>query len=143
MEGGCSNDYAYVADPINQFDLDGRTCAKGFHAAARIAGYGDFGRAGAHIILGEYGQAVKDVAGEYTTYGPPILKRIPGLKRIGRVAGKFFNPFVGSGATLADLFCEVTVNVQIKTKRDLGGTATAGTTVQGAQNGFYNPGVPE
>jgi hypothetical protein len=29
IENGTSNDYTYVDDPINQYDLDGRRCSKG------------------------------------------------------------------------------------------------------------------
>ncbi|MCU1460945.1 MAG: hypothetical protein JWO37_1020 [Acidimicrobiales bacterium] len=45
VEGGCSNDYVYVDDPINHQDLDGQKCPKWLHKAAQLAGFGFVARA--------------------------------------------------------------------------------------------------
>jgi hypothetical protein len=45
IEGGCSNDYSYVKDPINQFDLSGTKCPDWFHNAAKFIGWGGYLRA--------------------------------------------------------------------------------------------------
>ena len=115
VEGGCANDYVYVfGDPINTSDLDGQRCAPALHTASRTVGYGDFVRSSRALINDRPREAAGLALGTYTTYGPPIAKRVrgkslfsKGIRAIGRGAAKVFSGPVGLVATGIDAVCSI------------------------------------
>ncbi len=110
VEGGCSNDYVYVNDPVNQFDLDGKKCPKGVQWSLSFFGYGDFFRPG--LAVPEFRKQVKQegflAAARLATRSGAHSKRwlkvsAKGVKLLGKLAG----PGVGVPATIFDGICNM------------------------------------
>lgn len=64
VEGGCANDYTYVNDPINQYDLDGQKCPGWLHNSSKFLGGGDYVRAARLWNNGRYRDAGWKVLGD-------------------------------------------------------------------------------
>ncbi len=76
IEGGCSNDYAYVSDPINASDISGDKCPKAIQAVASFIGIGDWGRIAYWAFKGRWDKVRSVVAG---------AARDHAIKRAGKV----------------------------------------------------------
>jgi RHS repeat-associated protein len=144
VEGGCSNDYAYVyGDPVNSFDINGKKCNRTLHGAAKLFGFGFLARVpyqiiAKHSITG----AIREFFGGsfqigFAGIGPKIVER--GATRMGelpiaygaRLAGTYLT-VLGLSSTLLDLGCVLT-----EKKGTPSGGGTNGTGIWGAPHGFY------
>ena len=106
VEGGCSNDYAYVyGDPVNQLDLDGRvTCPRGLHGVAQALSFGFVAR-GAYwgFKRGNWDKAVTEWSlGTITSHSSYSVGW--GFKQAGRAGARV-------GLKLAAVMTGVTIGV--------------------------------
>jgi RHS repeat-associated protein len=51
IEGGCTNDYVYVDDPVNRVDLNGSKCRTGFRSTLRLRRVASGGTAGSLTVV--------------------------------------------------------------------------------------------
>lgn len=121
VEGGCANDYVYVADPINQFDLDGRKCPDWVHNLFGKLGGGDYIRAVRLAKNGQYRAAFTLVLGELTEKSAirsnsrawgRISRAVSASKRAAMIAAKasalaakLGRWYVSAPATYGDAIC--------------------------------------
>jgi RHS repeat-associated protein len=111
IEGGCSNDYVYVSDPVNEFDLGGTKCPGWLASASRILGVGDYVRALREFKKGHYNKAVQlalaSRASQYASKTSLALLKDAATaspKVAGKTLAKFFL-IATAAATLLDVFC--------------------------------------
>jgi len=134
IEGGCSNDYVYVRDPVNEFDLAGTKCPGWFHNAAKFVGYGDGIRAVHYLRDRNYSRASKAFFGQSVSFttgqtgelswriAARELRKGAAKKLAQRAAGAFAAvgaPWVGAGATYIDGICVLLGNKRPPVYTDL------------------------
>ena len=134
VDAGTSNDYAYVDDPINDFDLDGkaawhcqaswskekcsqevkkekakqdavtRKCAAGVKGAAEFFGWRFAFSAANQFRQGNIRGTLEALGGGWGTYSPAAVKRAA-PRVVGRVVGKIAGTPTGIVGTIVDYSC--------------------------------------
>ena len=104
VEGGCSNDYNYPRDSVNQSDLTGMSCTPWVWSVARFVGYGDWVRVGYWAYRGEFRRSAQIFGFQAGVQGAQSwLARAAGL---GRGASRFLVPVSVLGSAV-DYACSV------------------------------------
>ena len=149
VEGGCSNSYVYVNDPLNDSDLSGMKCPSIIQAPVSVLGYGDYARAGYYVSKGKYQKAawLAVGAGSGTITSSSITEWLKvSLKAVGKNSAKavtWWTVLAPLGSTVIDGLCQLNLgasrapnlNVDKKWRSDSG---FSGYTSGSQENSWSN-----